>query len=130
LAYRGLRKLKPADILQDAFDTACMIGMRGSATAMNMPSCRKGSRSWQPLSIRDISRLILRSCARPKTASLATLLLTHENHFKRFNAGQDISSWMVSNPDYNKLNKVKKTSPEAFFYFFRALELLRLVESK
>ena len=29
LAYRGLRKLKPADILQDAFDTACMIGMRG-----------------------------------------------------------------------------------------------------
>ena len=33
LAYRGLRKLKPADILQDAFNTACMIGTRGSAAA-------------------------------------------------------------------------------------------------
>ena len=33
----------------------------------------------------------------------------------------------LSNPDYNKLNKVKQTGPEAFFYYFWALELMNLV---
>jgi len=30
----------------------------------------------------------------------------------------------ILNPNYNKLNKLKKTSPEAFYYFYRALALL------
>ena len=127
LAHRGLRKLKPADILQDAFDTACMIGMRGSAAGDEYAELSEGFKKLAAFIYSghfSIDTAIL--CA-AKTASLAALLLTHESRFKRFNAGQDISSWMVSNPDYNKLNKVKKTSPEAFFYFFRALELLRLV---
>jgi len=41
--------------------------------------------------------------------------------------GQNIASWMVTNPAYNKLNKVKKTSPESYYYFYRALELRKLL---
>jgi hypothetical protein len=40
--------------------------------------------------------------------------------------GEDLSSWQIANLDYNKLNKGKKTVPEAFYYFFSALELLGL----
>jgi hypothetical protein len=40
--------------------------------------------------------------------------------------GEDLSSWQIANLDYNKLNKGKKTGPEAFYYFFSALELLGL----
>jgi hypothetical protein len=47
--------------------------------------------------------------------------------YGRFGPGQELASWTISNPDYNKLNKVKKTSPEAFYYYYRALERMRLV---
>jgi len=50
-------------------------------------------------------------------------LLSRATVIERFEPGQDFAGWMISNPEYNKLNKVKKTGPEAFFYYFRALEL-------
>jgi hypothetical protein len=127
LAYRGMRKFKPTDVLQDAFNTACMIGMRGSTAGGEYAELSEGFKKLAAFIYSghfSIDTAIL--CA-AKTASLTALLLTHESRIKRFDAGQDISSWMISNPAYNKLNKVKKTSPEAFFYYFRALELMGLV---
>lgn len=35
-----------------------------------------------------------------------------------------MGTWSIANPAYNKLNKLKKTNPEAFFYYFQALEIL------
>jgi hypothetical protein len=61
-----------------------------------------------------------------KAAYLAALLTRQENAIERYEPGKDLSSWQIANPDYNKLNKVKKTSPEAFYYYFSALELLGL----
>jgi hypothetical protein len=127
LGYRGLCKLKPADVLRDAFDTAGMIGMRGSSAVAEYAKLSEGFKKLVAFIYSghfSIDTAIL--CA-AKAATLTALLLTKERSIKRFDAGQDISTWMVTNPDYNKLNKVKKTSPEAFFYFFQALELLHLV---
>ena len=61
-----------------------------------------------------------------KAACLAALLAGHKNAIERFEPGKDLASWQILNPDYNKLNKVKKTSPEAFYYYFSAFELLGL----
>lgn len=127
LAYRSLRKLKPADVLQDAFGTACMIGMRGSTAGDEFAELLEGFKKLAAFIYSghfSIDAAIL--CA-AKASYLAALLLIGEGSIRRFEPGQDIASWTISNPDYNKLNKVKKTSPEAFFYFFRALELMRLV---
>ncbi|MEI6291556.1 MAG: hypothetical protein WCP19_14090, partial [Chloroflexota bacterium] len=59
-----------------------------------------------------------------KTALLAALLIKREGQIPRFETAAAIATWNISNPTYNKLNKLKKTSPEAFYYFFRALEIL------
>jgi hypothetical protein len=127
LAYRNLRKLTPADVLQDTFDTACIIGMRGAAAGDEYAELSEGFKKLAAFIYSGHFTIDTAILCAAKTASLAALLLMQERRIKRFDAGQDISTWMVSNPDYNKLNKVKKTSPEAFFYFFQALELLRLV---
>jgi len=127
LAYRNLRKLKPAHILQDAFDTACMIGMRGSAAGDEYAELSEGFKKLAAFIYSghfSIDTAIL--CA-AKTAYLTALLLKREDSIMRFGPGQELASWMISNPDYNKLNKVKKTSPEAFYYYYRALERMHLV---
>lgn len=126
LAYRDLKKLKPADVLQDAFDTACMIGMRGSTAGDEYAELLEGFKKLAAfiyVGHFTIDSAIL--CA-AKAAYLAVLLIRQKNAIARFDPGKDLSSWQIVKPDYNKLNKVKKTSPEAFYYYFRALELLGL----
>ncbi len=65
-----------------------------------------------------------------KVAYLAGLILKRTSRIARFQTNIDISSWTISNPAYAKLNKIKKTSPEAFFYFYQALKLLQLSEDE
>jgi hypothetical protein len=127
LVYRKLSKLTPADVLQDAFDTACIIGMRGSTGGDEYAELLEGFKKlaafvYSGYFSRDTAIL----CA-AKAAYLSALILRQGGSIGRFEPGQDLTSWNISNSDYNKLNKVKKTGPEAFFYYLRALKLLELV---
>jgi len=36
----------------------------------------------------------------------------------------DLSDWVIDHPDFSKLNRLKKTSPEAFYYFYQAIKLI------
>ena len=42
----------------------------------------------------------------------------------------EVKDWNIINQQYNKLNKLKKSNPEAFFYWFNALTLLNLTDDK
>lgn len=55
-----------------------------------------------------------------KSAYIATLILNGAQEISRFNPGIDLSRLLIMDVRYNKLNKVKKTSPEAFYYFYCA----------
>jgi len=57
-----------------------------------------------------------------KVAYLTTLISKENPIIRRFDATMDLASLAIQNPAYNKLNKVKKTGPEAFYYFYRAIE--------
>jgi len=130
LAYRGLNEVNTQDVLLDTFTTACLIGTRGNSQVVG---------EYQEL-VDGISKLrgfiysgnfssdsaIL--CA-SKAATLAALILKQETTIIRFEKGLDLSAWNIPNPDFNKLNKLKKTNPEAFFYFYHALETLGQIEN-
>lgn len=126
LSYHNLSRLTPADVLQDTFDTACIIGRRGSTASDEYAEMLEGFKKLAAFIYSGYFSLDTAILCAAKTAYLASLLLTHENMLKRFETGQDIASWTISDPNYNKLNKIKKTSPEAFFYFFRALDLMHM----
>jgi predicted nucleotidyltransferase component of viral defense system len=127
LAYRTLSELTPDDVLQDAFGTACLIGLRGSTSGAEYAELLEGFKKFAAFVYSGYFSLDTAIVCAAKAAYLVTLLLKRESTITRIENGQDLSSWNISNPDYNKLNKLKKTSPEAFFYYFRALELLNLV---
>ena len=127
LVYRGLSKLNPANVLQDVFSTACMIGMRGSAAGNEYAELLEGFKKLAAFIYSGYFSIDAAILCAAKTAYLAALLLRQEGSIRRFEPELDLASWMISNPDFNRLNKVKKTSPEAFFYYFQALVLMHLV---
>jgi hypothetical protein len=60
--------------------------------------------------------------AAAKVAYMTTLLSNEKNQgIERFKNPLEIKDWLIENPNYNKLNKQKKTNPEAFFYWYKSL---------
>lgn len=59
--------------------------------------------------------------ASAKVAYLTSLLNKKNQEIERFKNPLEIKDWLIEDPTYNKLNKLKKTNPEAFFYWYKAL---------
>lgn len=54
-----------------------------------------------------------------------TALLGNENNLKieRFKNPLEIREWLIEDLEFNKLNKLKKTNAEAFFYWYLSLKM-------
>jgi hypothetical protein len=126
LVYRALNELKILDVLQDAFDTACLIGLRGAGSPHEFAELQEGFKKLAAFIYAGTFTVDSAILCAAKTALLTTLLMKKERLIPRFETSASIAYWNITNPAYNKLNKLKKTSPEAFYYYFRALEMLRL----
>lgn len=111
------------DTLNDSFETAYIIALR-ELTNEHFRHLQTG--------ISNIVNFILSrftieeaiACA-AKSAYLATVLQKDElNDIKRYTNPAQINNFEITHPKYNKLNKLKKTNPEAFFYFYWAVMLI------
>ena len=62
--------------------------------------------------------------AAAKVAYLTKLILS-ENEIKieRFKNPLEIKEWIIEDLQYNKLNKLKKNNPEAFYYWFKNFKI-------
>jgi hypothetical protein len=57
-----------------------------------------------------------------KTAYITRLIRKRAQKIPRYNPRDDLPSLTIEGSEYNKLNKVKKTSPESFYYFYQAFK--------
>lgn len=128
LAYRRINDLTSNDVLWDAFHTSVLIGTRGAASDKEYAELIDGFRKMAGFVYSGFFSLDSAILCASKAAYLTALILRNMETVDRFEKNVDISVWSITNQDYSKLNKLKKTSPEAFCYFFRALSLLGLNE--
>jgi hypothetical protein len=54
-----------------------------------------------------------------RAAYLAKLIGTGEKNIVRFENARQIIEWQIKAPFDTKLNKLKKSNPEAFFYWYQ-----------
>ena len=65
--------------------------------------------------------------AASKMTYLVELLkLSSDNKIERYDNPIELKEWQIEAPQFNKLNKLKKSNPEAFFYWYKAIQ--RIVE--
>lgn len=111
------------DTLKDTYDTAYTIAQRDT-TNDHFRHLQTG--------ISNIVNFILTrftieeaiTCA-AKAAYLSTVLQKEElRDIERFTNPSQIKDFEITHPSYNKLNKLKKINPEAFYYFYRAITLI------
>ncbi|GAB3562730.1 hypothetical protein GCM10027578_05360 [Spirosoma luteolum] len=118
IVYRHL-SITPADVLTDVTDTAMLITWRDEKDPRFI-QLQEGIRRLASFAIGTftIEGAIL---AGAKAAYLSRLLSEGATTLHRYKQPADIMDWQLTNPAVNRLNKLKKSQPEAFYYWYLAL---------
>ena len=110
------------DALKDTFDAASTIALRDT-TNEHFRHLQTGISNIVNFIISRFTIDEAITCA-AKAAWLSAMLQKLElPNIERFTNPAQIKDFEITLPGYNKLNKLKKTNPEAFYYFYRAVEI-------
>jgi len=123
LAYREKYDLSEKDVLEDIFQTALCIVTRGADGKGDFDQLQQG--------IQRISRYIFSESFHiekaianaSKAAYLATLIKHDANTIEKYDNSLQMKDWIISKPMNTRLNRLKKSNPEAFYYWYKIHEI-------
>ena len=125
LGYRKLDHLTQADVLNDTYQCAMNICLRGALDRTEFGYYADGARRVNSFIIPESynADIAIRDAA--KVAYLVRLLQTGATEVKHYSPEMDteLAAALIEDQSLNKLNRIKKISLEAFFYC-RQLECL------
>ena len=118
----GFRKLEitASEVLNDTWQ-ACFTLAERDINAEEFKHLQLGIRNFTNFTI-DRFNIDEAITAGAKVAYLTKLLQAEEGiKIEKFKNPLDIRNWLIEDPKYNKLNKLKKNNPEGFYYLYRSL---------
>lgn len=126
LAYRNIEELKPEDVLDDIYQTSLCICTRGKYNKAIFEELKNGITRIRSFVFSEKYHLEKAISHATKAAYLATILKQNVNELERFDPTTNIKHWIIEQPTNTYLNKLKKSDPESFFYWYKIFELTRL----
>jgi hypothetical protein len=126
LSYRELDNLTEEDVIEDIYQTALCVVTRGTDGKGNFEELQKG--------IQRISRFVFSESYHiekaivhaSKAAYLATLIKANTTKIEKYNNPLQMKDWTIGEPMNLRLNRLKKSNPEAFFYWYKIYELITM----
>ena len=120
----GFRKLEisSSEVLTDTWNTCYTLAEREEKSE-DFKHLQLGVKNFTNFTI-DKFTIEEAIIAAAKVAYLTKLILS-ENEIKieRFKNPLEIKEWIIEDLQYNKLNKLKKNNPEAFYYWFKNFKI-------
>ena len=123
MLYRELKDGKPADVLDDIYKTSLCLCLRGTVDKENFDHLQKGIQRVERFIFSESYHLDKAIVHAAKAAYLSRLIATDQRVFEKFTGPKQVASAIIEQPHNTKLNKLKKSSPEAFFYWWKAISL-------
>lgn len=120
--YKGT-KTTSKDVTDDIFQTSLLIGTRGQDGKGDFPALMAGISQIKQFIFSEsyhIEKAIIHSA---KAAYLATAMEKKITVLERYKEPLQIKDWIIELPFFARLNKLKKSNPEAFFYWYKVYEL-------
>lgn len=125
LGYRKLDHLTQADVLNDTYQSAMNICLRGALDRTEFSYYADGARRVNSFIIPESynADVAIRDAA--KVAYLVRLIQTGANEVKHYSPEMDteLAAAIIEDQSLNKLNRIKKISLEAFYYCLQLEQL-------
>ncbi len=123
IAYRNANKISESDVLEDIYQTALCIVTRGTDGKGNFEELQNGIQRVGSFIFSE-SYHIEKAIAHASKAAYLSALIQHETKaINKFENPLQLKDWQIGEPMNNKMNKLKKSNPEAFFYWYKIYEL-------
>ena len=123
-AYRDLTEIQSGDVLSDILETAMVISTRGKSGNGIFDQLQKGITNIKNYIFSESFHLDRAMVPAAKAAYLSAIIQTGNKELHRFTDPMDVAEWTIEQPFETRLNKLKKSNPEAFFYWFNAFRLI------
>ncbi len=123
LAYRELKELDKKDVLNDVFQTAMLMGTRGKIGIGDYNELQRGVQNIKNYIFSENFHIERAMVPAAKAAYIATLLQTDTSKVAHFTNPMEVKDWTIKQPFETRLNKLKKSNPEAFFYWVKTLSI-------
>jgi hypothetical protein len=123
LSYRNLNTENIEQVIDDIFNTALCICLQGKIDREHFRLLQDGIKRIQNFIHSEKYNLDSAILNASKTAYLATLLKYKLTEIEKYENQQQVINRTISMPLNTKLNKLKKSNPEAFFYWYKVFEV-------
>jgi len=124
IGYRDL-KITPDDVLQDIFDT-CIIICERNEKSKEFLHLQTGIKKIFNFIFIEKFRIESAIVCASKAAYLSLLVKEGVKEIPaRYNGPQEIKDWSITNKRFQKFDVFKRTNPEAFFYWHKAIEIIK-----
>ncbi|NLL29088.1 MAG: nucleotidyl transferase AbiEii/AbiGii toxin family protein [Bacteroidales bacterium] len=123
LEYREMNEFTEKDVLEDIYQTSLCIVTKGTDGKGDFKELQQG--------IQRVSRFIFSESYHiekaithaSKVAYFATLIKHNIKTIEKYTNPLQMKDWLIAQPMNTKLNRLKKSNPEAFFYWYKIYEL-------
>lgn len=123
LEYRNKSELSESDVLEDIYQTSLCIVSRGAFGEGNFIELQNGVQRIRSFIFSEKYQLEKAITHASKAAYLSALIKYNAETIKKFDNPLEVKDWLVDEPINNRLNRLKKSNPEAFFYWYKIYEL-------
>jgi hypothetical protein len=114
------------DVLDDIIETALSVCLRQSQGKADFNILSKGITQVKPFIFSESFHLEKAITHAAKAAYIASAIKYNLKDFIHFGSDIDMKNWVITEPMNTKLNKIKKSDPEAFFYLYQVLEMMKI----
>lgn len=117
--YRNL-DIIPSDVLADMYQTVLCIATRGQDGNCRFEDLLGGINQIKQYIISENFSLEKAFAITGKIAYLTQLVANTSNKIDKFDRNIELTELLIEQPHNTKLNKLKKTNPDAFWYWWKA----------
>jgi len=125
IAYRNENKISENDVLEDIYQTALCIVTRGTDGKGNFEELQKGLQRVGSFIFSESYHIEKAIAHASKAAYISALIQHNAKTIDKFENPLQLKDWQIGEPINNKLNKLKKSNPEAFFYWYKIHEIMQ-----
>ena len=123
LEYRNQSKLTVEDVLDDIYQTSLCLVSRGADGKGDFDHLQTG--------IQRVSRFIFSESFHidraitfaSKAAYVSALIKSNKFEIEKYKNPAIMKNWTIGEPFWPRLNRLKKSNPEAFFYWYKIFVL-------
>jgi len=123
LAYKEKLTLSEKDVIEDIFQTSLCIVTRGADGNGDFEQLQQGIQRVSRFIFSESYHLEKAITHASKAAYLATLIRHDAKTIEKYANPDQMQDWGIKEPMNQRLQRLKRSNPEAFFYWYKIYEL-------